>query len=164
MGEIPESFNTYEKWPQFCHPIRNQERCGSCWAFAASEVLSDRFAIASNGAVNKVLSPEDMVSCDSGDMGCGGGYLDHAWQYLCETGVVTDSCFPYGAGGGRAPACVSKCVDGEPYTKYKARAPPYCSPYRAPYCSLHPMAPQPRARRPRTSTSSRPRRTSSTTS
>jgi cathepsin B len=120
MGEIPESFNTYEKWPQFCHPIRNQERCGSCWAFAASEVLSDRFAIASNGAVNKVLSPEDMVSCDSGDMGCGGGYLDHAWQYLCETGVVTDSCFPYGAGGGRAPACVSKCVDGEPYTKYKA--------------------------------------------
>ena len=28
----------------------------------------------------------------------------------------------------------------------QARAPPYCSPYRAPYCSLHPMAPQPRAR------------------
>lgn len=34
--DIPESFNAYERWPGFCHPIRDQAHCGSCWAFAAS--------------------------------------------------------------------------------------------------------------------------------
>ena len=103
------------------HPIRDQMRCGSCWAFAASEVLGDRFALASQGKINHVLSPEDMVSCDKGDHGCNGGYLDHAWEYLQDTGIVTEQCFPYGAGRGLAPACRTACVNASvPFTKYKA--------------------------------------------
>ena len=43
----------------------------SCWAFSANEVLSDRFSIAKNTSV--ILSPEDSVSCDKGNMGCNGG-------------------------------------------------------------------------------------------
>merc|ERR1712050_335963 len=41
-----------------------------------------------------VLSPEDMVSCDKGDMGCSGGQLPNAWKYLKSTGIVSDTCFP----------------------------------------------------------------------
>ena len=51
--------------------IRDQSKCGSCWAFSANEVLSDRFSIAKNTSV--ILSPEDSVSCDKGNMGCNGG-------------------------------------------------------------------------------------------
>merc|ERR1712008_306554 len=90
-------------------------RCGSCWAFSASEVLSDRFAIASK-AKSPVLSVEDMVSCDKGDLGCHGGQLPKAWDYLTSTGIVTDSCFPYAAGDGTAPACPSRCQDSGPFT------------------------------------------------
>jgi len=118
--EIPESFDARKQWPSFIHPIRDQAQCGSCWAFSGAEVLGDRFTIATNGKTNVVLSPEDMVSCDTGDMGCGGGMLDSEWKYLVETGIVSDACFPYSAGAGQAPACQAKCSDSEAFTKYKA--------------------------------------------
>ena len=123
-SDIPTSFDSRTQWPNFIHPIRNQERCGSCWAFAASEALSDRFAIASNGTVNVVLSPEDLVSCDEHDMGCMGGILSQAWKYLTETGIVTDQCFPYTAGTGTAPPCPAAgtcAADGVTYQKYKSQ-------------------------------------------
>lgn len=120
-GDIPAEFDATKQWPDFIHPIRNQERCGSCWAFAASETLSDRFAIASNGSVNVVLSPEDLVSCDTGDMGCNGGILSQAWKYLQNTGIVTDDCFPYTAGEGQAAPCpAGQCPGTGDWKKYKS--------------------------------------------
>lgn len=61
-----------------------------------------------------------MVSCDKGDMGCGGGQLPMAWKYLTSTGIVTDSCMPYAAGNGTKPACSSKCADSESFARSKA--------------------------------------------
>merc|ERR1712118_509053 len=84
-GDIPAEFDARTQWPGLIHPIRNQQRCGSCWAFSATEVLSDRVAIAT-GKASPVLSPEDMVSCDTKDMGCSGGQLASAWDYLQSTG------------------------------------------------------------------------------
>merc|ERR1712113_735779 len=63
---------------------------------------------------------EDLVSCDKQDHGCGGGMLPDAWNYLTTTGIVTDSCFPYSAGRGHAPACASRCVDSESFVRTKA--------------------------------------------
>jgi hypothetical protein len=54
---LPTSFDARTKWPDCIHAIRNQEQCGSCWAFSTSEALSDRFCIASNGEINEVFSP-----------------------------------------------------------------------------------------------------------
>jgi len=116
---VPTEFDSRKHWPNLIHPIRNQMQCGSCWAFSASEVLSDRVAVAIQQP-SPVLSPEDMVSCDHGDNGCGGGQLTKAWEYLRDTGIVTDSCFPYSAGRGKAPACVSRCYDNERFVKTKA--------------------------------------------
>merc|ERR550537_1857362 len=121
LGEAPSQFDAITKWAGLLHPIRNQLHCGSCWAFSASEVMSDRVAIAT-GKPSPVLSPEDMVSCDKGDMGCSGGMLPKAWSYIQNTGLVTDSCFPYSAGTGTAPACATKCVDSEAFTRTKAKS------------------------------------------
>ena len=68
-----------------------------------------------------ILSPEDLVACDKSDMGCNGGWLDHAWNYLEKTGAVTDTCFPYTSGSGSVPKCAAKCVDGSDYKKYKCK-------------------------------------------
>lgn len=43
----PTSWDWREQSPNCVHAIRDQQKCGSCWAFAASETLSDRFCIAS---------------------------------------------------------------------------------------------------------------------
>lgn len=115
--ETPSDFDARTQWGNKVHPIRDQQQCGSCWAFGASEAFSDRFAIASNGKVNVVLSPEELVSCDTNDYGCNGGYMDMAWEFLENHGVTSDACFPYTAGSGFAPACATKCADGEDFSK-----------------------------------------------
>jgi len=119
LGDVPSEFDARTQWPGLIHPIRNQEQCGSCWAFSASEVMSDRVAIAS-GIASPVLSPEDMVSCDESDNACKGGSLPNAWDYIENTGLLTDACFPYTAGSGQAPACETACVDGTAFIRTKA--------------------------------------------
>lgn len=117
--DVPSDFDSRSNWPGLIAPIRDQQRCGSCWAFSAAETLTDRASIVA-GKATPVLSPEDMVSCDKSNMGCNGGRLPQAWTYLKNTGIVTDACFPYTAGSGKAPACVTSCVDGSAWTKTKA--------------------------------------------
>jgi cathepsin B len=62
---LPDSFDARTQWPEYIHPVRDQGSCGSCWAFSASEVLSDRLAIATDGKMNAVLSPMALVNCDT---------------------------------------------------------------------------------------------------
>jgi len=120
-ADLPTDFDARKQWQGLIHPIRDQEQCGSCWAFSASEVLSDRVAIAT-GKPSPVLSAEDLVSCDKKDEGCNGGNLPSAWEYLVNTGLVTDTCWPYSAGSGRAPKCRNKCVDSEDFTRSLAKS------------------------------------------
>lgn len=101
------------------HPIRDQGACGSCWAFAATEALSDRICLASGGRVDVVLSPEYMISCDEGNMGCNGGYLNKAWDFLEKTGAPVDSCFEYTQVEGDCPA--GYCPDGGNFKAYKCK-------------------------------------------
>jgi cathepsin B len=122
---LPDNFDSREQWPECIHPVRNQGHCGSCWAFAASEVLSDRFCIASKGQVNVVLSPEDLVECDKTDHGCQGGNPLFSWVYLKYYGIVTDECRPYTSADGKVEACQKdKCTGNVEFKKYHAKTLP----------------------------------------
>lgn len=63
-----------------------------------------------------------MVSCDTSNSGCNGGYLDKEWIFLESTGTVTDKCNPYVSGNGAVPSCISTCVDGSAPEFYKSQA------------------------------------------
>ena len=54
--QAPESFDARSKWGSKIHSIRDQARCGSCWAFGCTEAVSDRLAI--QGIADVVLSPQ----------------------------------------------------------------------------------------------------------
>ena len=112
----PTSFDSRTQWPTCIHPIRDQGQCGSCWAFGASEALSDRFCIYSKGAKSVVLSPQYLVDCDHSSQGCNGGYPNQAWKFMQQQGLPLDSCVPYKAADG---SCPSKCSNGSAPTFYK---------------------------------------------
>ena len=120
VKDVPASFDARDKWGTLIQPIRDQAHCGSCWAFSANEVLSDRFSIATNK--NVVLSPEDSVECDGGNMGCNGGMLPAAWRYLTNSGSVTDTCLPYTSGTGSVATCPNACSDSEDWMTAKHKA------------------------------------------
>jgi len=123
-ADIPANFDSSKQWPGCVHAIRDQMKCGSCWAFAASEVLSDRFCISSNKGINVVLSPQYLVSCDHIDHGCSGGWPAISWKFIEGNGLVTDACLPYQSGDGiERPDCkdFKACADGSSLKKYFAK-------------------------------------------
>jgi cathepsin B len=108
-ADIPKNFDAREQWGSKVHSIRNQGQCGSCWAFGATEALSDRLMI--EKSVDDVLSPQHLVSCDTGNYGCNGGYLNVAWNFMAKSGVVSDTCYPYTSGtAGVDGKCSSTCT------------------------------------------------------
>ncbi|KAJ8931011.1 hypothetical protein NQ314_016132 [Rhamnusium bicolor] len=117
---IPNSFDARSAWAacESLRFVRDQGQCGSCWAFAAVEVMSDRLCIFSGGQSQFIFSPEELVSCCSfcGD-GCSGGYLYEPFQYWQEYGIPSGGdygsyygCRPYTAQNGVTPRCNRQCV------------------------------------------------------
>lgn len=122
-ADVPKEFDSRKQWADCIHEIRNQQQCGSCWAFGASEAFSDRACIASKGKVNEVFSPESLVECDKSDYGCQGGELQNVWKHLESKGIVSDKCDPYVAGQGEVPQCSDKCQNSkEEYKVYKCKS------------------------------------------
>jgi len=113
VEDIPVSFDAREQWP-LCGigNIRDQGSCGSCWAFGAAESFSDRACIANGLKEPVVLSPQYLLDCDTELDGCGGGYVDAAWNDLAKIGITTESCWPYLAKQNQK--CPVKCADGTP--------------------------------------------------
>jgi C1A family cysteine protease len=68
--ELPSEFDSRLKWPKCIHPLRNQNRCASCWAFGTITVFTDRLCIASNGQYDDILSIQDIVDCSTENKGC----------------------------------------------------------------------------------------------
>ena len=63
-----------------------------------------------------------MVSCDTQNMGCDGGYLDKAWDFVAKEGLTTDACYPYESGAdGDSRTCKDTCADGSEMVKYKCK-------------------------------------------
>lgn len=117
LAATPAVFDSRQQWPQCdtMRQIRNQKHCGSCWAFAAVEAMSDRECVFNQ--VNVALSAEDMNSCNKGTVlkcgSCHGGQPGCAWGYWVKHGVVTEECYPYTAGNDTSmdtPKCLSRCT------------------------------------------------------
>merc|ERR1712216_472005 len=92
-------------------PIKNQGQCGSCWAFSATEQLESQFK--QKYGTLKELAPQQVVSCDTQCLGCGGGNPIEAWAYVYSfTGQELSSDYPYTSGiTGQTGSCDSMKAD-----------------------------------------------------
>jgi len=52
---------------------------------------------------------------------CQGGYLTKAWDYIQNTGIVGDICYPYTSGGGEVAACYTTCPGSGSWLKHKSK-------------------------------------------
>ena len=117
---VPDNFDGRAVWKGLLTKVRNQGKCGSCWAFASTSTLADRFNIQSAGQLHVELSPAKLLLCDFmgseysvahpelqqddlnkinadsiGNGECRGNTLYDAWRYLYLLGTVTEQCIPY---------------------------------------------------------------------
>jgi len=112
VGALPQDFDPRTKWPACIHPVLNQGQCGSCWAFGTTESFSDRICVATNGSINVVVSPQEVVSCDLTSDGCNGGYEWSSWAFMQINGVKSYDCYPYTSGDGESGSCKTGCPGG----------------------------------------------------
>ncbi len=76
--------------------VKDQERCGSCWDFAAVGVFEAMFAIR-NGQQNLLdLSEEQLLRCNTQGFSCCGGW----WPFddIQSRGLVGERLLPYSSG------------------------------------------------------------------
>jgi len=93
---LPRAFDAREAFSKCAGVIgsvRDQGKCGSCWAVAATEVVNDRLCVASDGRRRRELSPQYALSCFDAGAGCDGGDVLATLREMAARGV------PYGGMG-----------------------------------------------------------------
>jgi len=81
-------------------PVKNQQQCGSCWAFSTTVSLEGLSA--KNGKLGS-FSEQQLVDCSGsyGNYGCGGGWVQAAYHYVLDHGIAAESDYTYTATDGQ---------------------------------------------------------------
>ncbi|WOG91773.1 hypothetical protein DCAR_0311024 [Daucus carota subsp. sativus] len=93
-GSIPASMDWRRKGA--VTPIKDQGKCGSCWAFSAVAAMEGITQIRTKKLIS--LSEQEIVDCDvgGGNNGCNGGFMTKAFKYIHKNGgLTTESDYPY---------------------------------------------------------------------
>ncbi|HUS71228.1 MAG TPA: C1 family peptidase [Anaerolineae bacterium] len=104
---LPSAFNWCDQGA--CTPVRNQGGCGSCWAFSTVGPLESNMLI--HGSLEKDLSEQYLLSCNTDGWNCRGGFFAHdyhEWKIPpgeLDTGAVYEADFPYTAYSGQVESC-----------------------------------------------------------
>jgi C1A family cysteine protease len=115
IDSAPEASAGLVDWSgKFTTPVKDQGYCGSCWAFSATEQIeSDSMRTL---GTSYILSPEQIVQCDTTSSGCNGGWTEHAYNYVKKAGgIEQNSDYPYSSYQGVTGSCkvtASKFVIG----------------------------------------------------
>jgi cathepsin B len=94
--EIPESYD-FREVNKACKmtPRDQQKKCAASYAITTASALSERMCLETAGNELRPLSAQELLSCDTANKGCRGGYVNNALEYTVMRGLVTEECLPY---------------------------------------------------------------------
>ena len=79
--------------------VKNQGRCGSCWAFSSTSAIEAMMRI-NNFPVDR-LSEQELVDCSIENNGCNGGLMHIAFDYCIDNnGLTSNNVYNYTANDG----------------------------------------------------------------
>lgn len=108
--DVPTSFD----WRSFggidwMTSVKNQLNCGSCWAFCSVGLAeAQNNIIPSNPNIDMNLAEQYLVSTCFGYGDCGGGVEVYALEYIRDSGIPDEACYPYTAVNS---LCSARCSD-----------------------------------------------------
>jgi len=116
--EVPASLDWRSKGAVTA--VKNQEQCGSCWAFSVTENVESMWILADKGTNTSVdFAPQQIVDCDTSDDGCDGGDPPTAYAYLISAGgIESESAYPYTGEDGTCAFSSKKIVGSISDWKY----------------------------------------------
>lgn len=80
----------------YLSPVKNQGKCGSCWAFASTNAL-ESFMRSQNYNITR-LSEQELVDYSKENHGCNGGIMHKAFDFIINNkGLVSNEDYPYKA-------------------------------------------------------------------
>jgi C1A family cysteine protease len=86
-------------------PVKNQGKCGSCWAFSTTGSIEGASFIKHGELIS--LSEQNLIDCDTREKGCNGGMMQTAFVFdEGAKGICTETDYPYIAGIG---SCRTDC-------------------------------------------------------
>jgi C1A family cysteine protease len=90
-------------------PVKDQVGCGSCWAFSAVGLTEAQHNIMANDpSLNLDLAEQYLVSTCFAHGDCDGGVEVYALEYIRDSGVPDEACYPYKA---QNSSCSARCSD-----------------------------------------------------
>lgn len=77
--------------------VKNQKLCGSCWAMATAAALESHHFLKTKDLLS--LSAQNLVDCAPSylNLGCQGGAISGALDYVRDNGIYTEESDPYAA-------------------------------------------------------------------
>ncbi|XP_047052647.1 zingipain-2-like [Lolium rigidum] len=91
-GDLPKEVDWRKKGAVVV--VKNQGSCGSCWAFSAVAAIEGLNQIKNGKLVS--LSEQELVDCDAEAVGCAGGFMSWAFEFVMDNhGLTTEASYPY---------------------------------------------------------------------